>query len=119
MKCRTYMDCHAVVFAVFYRARLHYACAEAGKFQHFGKGNFVKLKGVRHNARIGSVNAVHIGINIADACIKPGCNGNGGCIAAAAAQSCYIAAAGNALKTCHYYNIAFVKRFFVRARLLH
>ena len=71
MKCRTHMDCHAVVFAVFYRARLHYACAEAGKFKHFGKGNFVKLTGVRHNARVSSVNAVHIGINIADACIKP------------------------------------------------
>ena len=49
----------------FHRARLHHFRAEAGEFEHFVVGNFLELLRAGHNARVGGVNAVDVGINLA------------------------------------------------------
>ena len=51
--------------------------AEGGKLEHFVIGYFVELFGVFDNSRVGGINAVHIGINMAGVGLERRGDGNG------------------------------------------
>ncbi len=51
----------------FDRAHLHHLGAERGHFQHFLKGDAVEAARLRHDARIGRIDAVDVGIDVAAA----------------------------------------------------
>ena len=61
--------------------------ADCGHLQHFFEGDLVQLAGVRNDARVGSVDAVHVGIDLADICVKSDGKGDGGGVRATAPQS--------------------------------
>ena len=83
----------------FDRARLHHLRAEAGEFEHFVVGNFLELLRARHDARVGGVNAVHVGVNLAKVGLQRRGQRDGGQIRTAAAQRGDLAFGGFALET--------------------
>ena len=64
-KTRANFEHDSKFFGKFNRARLHHLGAEAGQFEHFIIGNLRQFLARWHNARIGRVNAVHVGIDLA------------------------------------------------------
>ena len=109
VKGRTYMDSHAVMLAIFDGARLHDAGAQTGQLQHFHKSDLVQLLRSGYDTGIGSINAVHISIDIAHICLQTCCDSHSGSIAAAASQSSYLAIVSNALEPCHDNDLTFVQ----------
>ncbi len=77
---------HAEFFGEFHRARLHDFGAEAGEFEHFVVGNLVELLRIGDQARVGGINAINVGINLAQVGFQRGGEGNGREIGAAAAE---------------------------------
>jgi hypothetical protein len=82
----TDLKLHFEFFGEFDRARLHDLGAEAGQFQHFVVGNLVDLLRVRHEARVGGVDAVDVGVNFAGVGLERGGHGDGGEVGAAATE---------------------------------
>src|ERR1700678_3474964 len=74
----TDLKLHFELFGEFDRARLHDLGAEAGELQHFVVGNLVDLPRVRHEARIGGVDAVDHGVNLAGVSLVRGRHRDGG-----------------------------------------
>ena len=54
-----------VLAGEFDRADLQHLGAEAGHFQHFLEGDGVKLLRFRHDARVGGVDAIDVGVDLA------------------------------------------------------
>ena len=68
------------------RAHLQHLGAERGHFQHFLEGDAVEPARLRHDARIGRIDAVDIGIDVAAVGLDRGGDGDGAGIRAAAAE---------------------------------
>src|SRR5207249_81724 len=88
----------AELFGELDRAGLHDLRAERGQLEHLVVGNFVELAGVGHETRVGRVDAVHVGVNLADIGFHGGGNGDGAEVAAAPAQGRDVAFGRDALK---------------------
>ena len=73
--------------------------AEGGKLEHFVIGYFVELFGVFDNSRVGGINAVHIGINMAGVGLERRGDGNGSRVGAASSEGGYVVIFIYALKT--------------------
>jgi len=68
----------AEFFGEFDRAGLHDLGAQPGQFEHFIVGNLGQLAGAGNNARVGGIDAVHVGVNLAEAGLEGGGQGDGG-----------------------------------------
>ncbi len=68
------------------RTRLHHFRAETGEFEHFVVGNFIELARAGHDARVGGIDAVHVGVNLAEVGLQCRCQRDRGQVRAAAAK---------------------------------
>ncbi len=68
------------------RARLHDLGPEAGQFQHFVVADLLHLPRFGDDARIGGVDAVDVGVDLAEIGFEGGGQGDGGEVGAAAAE---------------------------------
>ena len=65
VEARAHEDAHIVHHAELDRAHLHHLGAERGQLQHFLEGDLVEPPRPRHDARIGGVDAVDVGVDVA------------------------------------------------------
>ncbi len=65
---------------------MHYAGAGGGQLQHFVVADLADVAGLRHDAGIGRIDAVDVGIDLARRRVQHRRQGHGGRVAAAAAQ---------------------------------
>ena len=72
--------------AEFDRAHLHDLGAERGKLEHFFVGDLVEPVRGRHHARVGGVDAIDVGIDVATLGADRGRDRDGGGIGAAAPE---------------------------------
>jgi 2-polyprenyl-6-hydroxyphenyl methylase/3-demethylubiquinone-9 3-methyltransferase len=93
------------------RARLHHLGAEARQFEHLVVGNLLELLRVRHDARVGGVNAVHVRVNLAEVGLERGGKRNRRQIRTAAAQRRDLAFRRLALEAGHDDDIARFEQF--------
>ena len=77
---------HVELLAELDRAAVHHAGAEAGQLEHFVVADAAHLAGLGHEARIGREDAVDVGVDLADVGVEHGRQGDGGRVAAAAAE---------------------------------
>ena len=85
-EARAHEDAHIMHHAELDRAHLHDLGAERGQLQHFLKGNFVHAVRGFHHARIGGVDAVDVGVDVAALGADRGGNRHGRGIRTAAAE---------------------------------
>ena len=78
---------------------MQYFRAEAGQLEHFFKSDGIEAARFGHDARVGGVNAVHVGVDLAFVGLEGGgkCDGRG--VRTAAAQRGDVARAADALET--------------------
>ncbi len=103
------MNGHAELHTYFDRTPVHDFRAERRHPQHLIVADGVKLAGVRHQARIGRVNAVHVGVNLARLGSQRRRQGNRRGVAAAAPQRGDVHIIGDALKAGHDHDPAAVE----------
>ena len=65
VEARAHEDAHLVHHAELDRAHLQHLGAERGKFEHFLERDLVQPLGARHHARVGGVDAVDVGVDVA------------------------------------------------------
>jgi hypothetical protein len=65
LEARAHEDAHIVHHAELDRAHLHDLGAERGELEHFLVGDLGKPLRARHHARIGGVDAVDVGVDVA------------------------------------------------------
>ncbi len=65
VEARAHEDAHIVHHAELDRAHLQDLGAERSEFQHFLEGDLVEPARARHHARIGGVDAVDVGVDVA------------------------------------------------------
>ena len=82
-----------------------------GKLKHFVVSNFVKLFSCGNLTGVCCVNAVNVGIDLAEICVHRSGNGNCACIGAAAAEGSHIVVAVNALEARNDNDILFIQLF--------
>jgi len=80
------------------RPRTHHAGAEAGQFEHLVVGDRVEPPGLREHPRVGGVDAIHVGVDLAQVGVEHGCEGYGRRVGAAAAERGDVAILVDALK---------------------
>ena len=98
-----------VLFRQFHAAVMQHLSTLRSQLQHIRKGNFRQFFRIGHHAGIGSINAVHIRIDLAKICMERRSQRYRTGIRAAAAQCGYIAKGIDPLKTCHDNNISLVQ----------
>ena len=67
------------------RARLQHLGAERSELQHFLVGDLLDAPGLWRDARVGGVDAIDVGIDVAERGLEGGGDGNGGSVRPAAA----------------------------------
>jgi hypothetical protein len=77
---------HAVAHRQFHRPGLQHLRAQRRQFQHLLEGDPVELPGLRGDPRVGGVDPVHIGVDVAALRPEGGGEGHGGGVRPAAAQ---------------------------------
>ena len=82
-----HLQLHIILFGQLHAAVVQHLCTQRCQLQHLVKGDLIQLAGVAHLARVGRVNAFHIGKDLAAVCVQGCCNGNSAGVGAAAAQS--------------------------------
>ena len=65
VEARAHEDAHIVHHAELDRAHLHHLGAERSELQHFLEGDLVEPARARHDARVGGVDAVDVGVDVA------------------------------------------------------
>ena len=85
-KLRQHPQPHLVAHRQFHRAGLQHLGAERGQFQHLLEGDAVQLAGLVADARVGGVDPVHVGVDVAAFRAEGGGKGDGGGVRPAAAQ---------------------------------
>ncbi|SKN48164.1 Uncharacterised protein [Mycobacteroides abscessus subsp. massiliense] len=86
MQAAQYAQAHFVFSGEFYGTDLQDFRAEACQFDHFFKCNRVHAARFGYDARVGGVNAVHVGVNLAFVGFEGCGDGNGGGVRTAAAE---------------------------------
>ncbi len=89
---------HVVLLGKLHRPRLQHRCAQAGQLEHFVVADAVDLARVFHDPRVGGVDAVDVGVVLADVGLEHRAEGDQRRIAAAAAQRGEIALGRDALE---------------------
>jgi len=79
-------------------ATLHDFRAEAGELEHLVVGNLGELLRVGDNAGVGGIDAIDIGVNLAEVGLQRGGEGDGGEVGTAAAERGDLAFGGHALE---------------------
>src|SRR5690606_34076894 len=79
-------------------AQLHDLGARPGELHEFVVGDFLQLPGGGDDARVGGVDAVHIGEDLAEIRLEGGGEGDGGKVGPAAAEGGDLALGGLALE---------------------
>ena len=101
----------AVLARELHGAHLQHARAAAGKLEHIVVADDVKLLCARAHARIGGVDAVHVGIYLAHIGANAPCHRHRRGVGATAPERGNIAVGVNALKTRDHGNGARIERF--------
>ena len=83
--------------------------AQTGQFQHLVKGDGVQLPGPFHMAGIGSVHAIHIGVDLAQVGVERGGQSHGRGVGAAPAQSGDVVILVDALEAGHQHDLFLVQ----------
>jgi hypothetical protein len=89
---------HLVFACKLDRADLQHLAAQTGHFQHFLKAHRMQTTCLGHHARVGGVNAIHVGVDQAFGGFHGGCHGHGRGVRATAAQRGDVAFSVDALK---------------------
>src|SRR5690606_11402282 len=82
---------HAIFTGKLDGTNLQYLGAEAGHFQHLFKGDLLQPLRLGHDARIGGVNAIHIGVDLAFVGLECRCQRDAGGIGATTSKGSDIA----------------------------
>ena len=96
---------------------MHHAGAEAGQLQHFVVADAADAAGLGHDARIGRIDAIHVGVNLAGIGPQHGGQGHGRRVAAAAAERRDVEIVVDALKAGGDDDVAVVERLSQPRRL--
>src|SRR5690606_32436998 len=88
-----------VLAGELHRADLQHLGTEAGHFQQLFEGDLLQALGTRHHARVGGVDAIDIGIDLALIGLQRRCQGHASGIGAATTKGGDIAVLVNALET--------------------
>ena len=80
------MDRHAVFLGELDRPRVHHPRAQAREFEHLIEADPVNFAGILHDTRIGRIDAIDIGINLASVGPEHGGEGDGGRVGTASAE---------------------------------
>ena len=88
------VDADAVVAGVLDRAQLQDPGAGGRHLEHLLEGDAGELAGVGDDPRVGAVDAGDVGVDLADAGVERGGEGDGGGVGAAAAERGDVAAVG-------------------------
>ena len=107
-KAGEHLQRHAVAFCQLNRAVVQNLRAHGRKLQHFVIGDFLQLARLGNDARITGIDAVHIGIDLADVRLKGNRQCNGRRVRAAAAERRHVAVAVDALKARNQNDALFV-----------
>ncbi len=99
----------AEFFGKFDRARLHHFGARGGHFEHFVVAYFLKFACGGNDARVGGINAIDVGKNLAEISFGGSGKGDGGEIGAAASEGGDAVVCGLALEPGDDANIARVE----------
>ena len=99
-----HLQLHVILLCQLNAAVVQHLCAQGCQFQHLVKGDLLQLAGVAHLARVGGVNAFHIGEDLAAVCVQGGCNGNCAGVGAATAQGGDIVQLVQTLEACHHHH---------------
>ena len=111
-KAGQHLHAHTLLHRQFNRPRLQDLGANGREFKHFLIGNPLKLAGARHNARIGRIDPIHIGIDIATIRLDGSRDGDSRKIRSAAAKGGDAVALGvNALKPRHHRHLTLLHAF--------
>ncbi len=78
---------------------MHDPCAELGQLQHFLIADLLQLAGLRDQARISSVDALDVGVDVATLGTQRAGEGHGRGIGAATAERGHVLLVGDALET--------------------
>src|SRR5690606_1624170 len=81
----------------------------AGHFQHFLEGDAVQAAGGVHHARVGGVNAIHVGVNLALISVQRGGQGHRCGVGTATAQGGNVVVVVHALETGDHHHPASVQ----------
>src|SRR5690606_12468717 len=93
---------HIVLAGEFHRTNLQHLGTEAGHFQHFLEGDGVEATGLVDHARVGGIDTVDIGVDLALIGLQRRRQRHGGGIGAATTKGGDIAVGVNALETGHH-----------------
>ncbi len=104
------VDRHVELLGEFDRAAVHHAGAEAGQLQHFVVADAFHAACFGQLARIGRVDAVDVGVNLAGIGTQHGRQGHGRGVAAAAAERGDVEILVDALKAGGDHDVAFVQQ---------
>ncbi len=102
MKTGQYTQRHVVFAGEFHRTNLQHLGTQAGHFQHFLEGDAVQTAGGVHDPRVGGVNPVHIGVDLALVGFERRRQGHRGGVRAAPAQGGDVAVLVDALEAGHH-----------------
>ena len=111
-KAGKHLHAHTLLHRQFNRTRLQDLGANGREFKHFLIGNPLKLAGARHNARVGRIDAIHIGIDITAIRLHGSGDGHRRKIRPTAAKrGDAVAFRVNALKPRHHRHLALLHAF--------
>ena len=105
-KGREHLHPHLFLHSKAHRARLQHLGANAGQFQHLFIGHVLELAGLGHDARVGGIDAIDIGIDIATVRLEPGRHRHRAGVRATTAQRRDPAIIAHALKSGDHRDLA-------------
>ena len=100
------MQPHASAARVLDRAQHQHTCAARRELEHLLVRDARELACVRDQPRVGGVDAVHVGVDLADRRVERGRQGDGGRVRAAASECRHILVLRQALEAGHDGNLA-------------
>jgi len=95
------LQLHIILFSQLHAAVVEHLCAEGCQFQHLVEGDLIQLAGVAHLARVGGVDALHVGKDLAAVGVERCCDGDSAGVGTAAAQRGDVVQLVQALEACH------------------
>ena len=91
---------------------MHHAGTQAGQFEHLVIAQLVQSLGTFHQSRIGRVDAIHVGVDLAACGTEHGGQGHGGGIAAATTERGNVLVLVNPLEAGSDHDIAVIQQLF-------
>ena len=104
------VDRHAVLLGELDRPRVHHPRAQAGQLEHLVVADAVDLAGLGDDPRVGGVDAVDVGVDLAGVGAQHGGQGHGRRVGAAAAQRRDVVVLVDALEAGDDHDLALAQR---------